>query len=59
MENYGYKNRIPAIIKPSNSMSYLGPFNFRQLLRPVHERKVNNIPQRRQQNMIKSSKTVT
>lgn len=33
-----HKNRMPTLITSSDSMSYLGPFNFRQLLRPVHER---------------------
>lgn len=43
-----HKNRMPALMTTSNSiattMSYLGPFNFRQLLRPVHERNVRNVP---------------
>lgn len=36
-----HKNRISTLITASDSMSYLGPFNFRQLLRPVHERNVS------------------
>lgn len=59
-----HKNRMPALIKTSDSMSYLGPFNFRQLLRPVHERGARNIAapppaQRKQrQSLITSSKVV-
>lgn len=51
-----HKNRIPTLITSSDSMSYLGPFNFRQLLRPVHERnnaRNNNVPsQRKRSNML-------
>lgn len=52
-----HKNRMPTLITSSESMSYLGPFNFRQLLRPVHER--NNarnaaVSQRKRSNHITS-----
>lgn len=52
------KTYAPAITSP-NSMSYLGPFNFRKLLRPVHERNVRDVPQKKRQNIITSSRVVT
>lgn len=56
VDHHRHKNRIPTLITSSDSMSYLGPFNFRQLLRPVHERnnaRNNNAPpQRKRSNML-------
>lgn len=56
VDHHRHKNRIPTLITSSDSMSYLGPFNFRQLLRPVHERnnaRNNNVPsQRKRSNML-------
>lgn len=48
-----HKKRIPKLINSNESMSYLGPFNFRQLLKPVQNRLAP--PQRNARN-IKVSK---
>lgn len=43
------RHKLPALIAPSDSMSYLGPFNFRQLLKPVQGRQS---PHRKRRNII-------
>lgn len=48
--NGGGRQRMPAaLITASDSMSYLGPFNFRQLLKPVQGRQS---PHRKRRNII-------
>lgn len=52
-----HKNRMPAtaaaaLNTSSDSMSYLGPFNFRKLLRPVGPIQGQILPQQRRKNTL-------
>lgn len=53
-----HKNRMPAtaaaaaLNTSSDSMSYLGPFNFRKLLRPIGPIQGQILPQQRRKNTL-------